>query len=40
MIKVDIVDFDAVEVLVVRKIGDPEENRTPVTWMKTMDPNR
>ena len=20
--------------------GDPEENRTPVTWMKTMDPDR
>ena len=20
--------------------GDPTETRTPVTWMKTMDPNR
>ncbi len=24
----------------VEKVGDPEENRTPVTWMKTMDPYR
>ena len=21
-------------------VGDPKETRTPITWMKTMDPNR
>ena len=21
-------------------VGDPKETRTPMTWMKTMDPNR
>ena len=26
--------------VILVKSGDPEENRTPVTWMKTMDPDR
>ncbi len=26
--------------LVMSLSGDPTETRTPVTWMKTMDPNR